>query len=86
MLSAEASGCLENLARAACVQPAGSPSPSGSRWRRAHINIPDFSRRCYSFLTPIEIAPLRSFDSTPSSRSDLRYVPTLRTFLLYKCF
>ena len=44
---------------------------------RHQISIPVFSRRYDSFLTPIEIAPFRSSDPTPSSRSDLRYVPTL---------
>ena len=41
------------------------------------ISIPVFSRRYDSFLTPIEIAPFRFSDPTPSSRSDLWYVPTL---------
>ena len=50
------------------------------------ISILVFSRQLDSFLTPIEIAPFRSSDPTFSSRSDLRHVPTLRTFLRYKCF
>ena len=48
------------------------------------ISIPVFSRRSDSFLKPIEIAPFRSSDPTPSSRSDLRYAPTLRTYLHYE--
>ena len=50
------------------------------------ISIPLFSRRCDSFLTANQFAPFHSSDPTFSSRSDLRYVPTLRTFLRYKCF
>ena len=50
------------------------------------ISIPVFSRRYDSFLTPIQFAPFRSSYPTFSSRSDLRYVSTLRTFLRYKCF
>ena len=52
----------------------------------AVISIPVFSRRCDSFLTPIQFAPFRSSDRKFSSRSDLRHVPTLRTFLRYKHF
>ena len=50
------------------------------------ISIPDLSRRYDKFIPANEIAPLRPFNPTLSSRSDLRYVPTLRTFLLNKCF
>ena len=58
------------------------------------ISIPHLSRRFTGFITPIEIAPFHSSDPTPSSRSDLWYVPTvtLRTYLHYersypiKCF
>ena len=48
------------------------------------ISIPVFSRRYDSFLTPIEIAPFCFSDPTPSSRSDLWYVPKLRTYLHYE--
>ena len=34
----------------------------------------------------IETTHFRSSDPTLTYRSDLRYVPTLRTFLFYKCF
>ena len=47
------------------------------------ISIPLFSRRCDSFLTAFQIVPFHSSDPTFSFRSDLRYVPTLRTSLLY---
>ena len=56
------------------------------RWRRGGISIPVLSRRYDRFIHAIEIAPVCPTDPTPSSRSDLRYVPTQRTFLLYKCF
>ena len=38
------------------------------------------------FVTPFQIAPVGTFAPTFSFRSDLRYVPTLRMFLRYKCF
>ena len=50
------------------------------------ISIPDFSRRFAIFFPGTQIAPVGISDPTFSSRSDLWYVPTLRTFLLYKCF
>ena len=51
---------------------------------QALISIPLLSRRFTGFITPIEIAPFHSSDPTPSARSDLRYVPTLRTYLHYE--
>ena len=54
--------------------------------RQRAISIPLFSRRCDSFFTAFQIVPFHSSDLTFSFRSDLRYVPTLRTFLFYKCF
>ena len=47
------------------------------------ISIPDFSRRFATFFPGPQIAPVGISDPTVSSRSDLWYVPTLRTFLLY---
>ena len=48
------------------------------------ISIPVFSLRYDKVIPAFEIAPIRPSDPTLSSRSDLRYVPTLRTFLLYE--
>ena len=50
------------------------------------ISIPDFSPQFATFFPGTQIAPVGISDPTFSSRSDLWYVPTLRTFLLYKCF
>ena len=50
------------------------------------ISIPDFPRQFATFFPGTQIAPVGISDPTFSSRSDLWYVPTLRTFLLYKCF
>ena len=48
------------------------------------ISILEFSRRLDGLFTAIQIAPFRAFDPTISSQSDLWYVPTLQTFILYK--
>ena len=50
------------------------------------ISILKFSRRLDDLFSAIEKTPFRISDPTLASRSDLRYVPTLRTFLHYKCF
>ena len=48
--------------------------------------MPDFSRQFATFFPGPQIAPVGIPDPTFSSRSDLWYVPTLGTFLPYKCF
>ena len=48
--------------------------------------MPDFPPQNDTFFPGPQIAPVGISESTFSSRSDLWYVPTLRTFLLYKCF
>ena len=53
---------------------------------RFAISMPDFSPQNDTIFPGPQIAPVGISDPTFSSRSDLRYVPTLRTFLLYECF
>ena len=60
---------------------------SGGDEREADLggmSIPEFSPQNDTFPPGPHIAPVGISDPTFSSRSDLRYVPTLRTFLLYK--
>ncbi len=49
------------------------------------ISIPFYSPRNVTLFPAIQIAPVDISDPAFSCRLDLRYVPTLRTFLLYKC-
>ena len=48
--------------------------------------MPDFFPQNDTFFPGPQIAPVGISDPTFSSRLDLWHVPTLRTFLLYKCF
>ena len=50
------------------------------------ISLPDISRQNATFFPGPQIAPVGIPDPTFSFRSDLWYVPTIRTFLLYQCF
>ncbi len=50
------------------------------------ISIPLFSPGNVTFPPAIQLAPVGISVPAFDSQSDLRYVPTLRTFLLYKCF
>ena len=50
------------------------------------ISIPKFSPQNDTFFPGPQIAPVGISDPTFTSRSDLWYVPTLRTFLLYNRF
>jgi len=52
----------------------------------APISIPLFSPRNDKIFPAIYFASFRISDPAFGSRSDLRYVPTLRTFLRLKCF
>ena len=58
----------------------------GKSFKPKVISILEFSRRLDGLFSAIKKAPFRSSDPTLASRSDLRYVPTLRTFLHYKCY
>jgi hypothetical protein len=52
----------------------------------AFISIPSFSQRNVKIIPSIHFASIGSSYPAFGSRSDLRYVPTLRTFLRLKCF